>query len=84
MGWGFESPLPHNFREVVQLARTPVLGTGGRRFESCLPDKWRSGRVVYSSALEKHRSSKAGRRFESGLLRNLIVVERDTSRMGFV
>ena len=26
-------------REVVQLARTPVLGTGGRRFESCLPDK---------------------------------------------
>ena len=28
----------HTFREVVQLARTPVLGTGGRRFESCLPD----------------------------------------------
>ena len=46
-------------------------------------NKWRSGRVVYSSALEKHRSSKAGRRFESGLLRNLIVVERDTSNFGF-
>lgn len=28
------------YREVVQLARTPVLGTGGRRFESCLPDNY--------------------------------------------
>ena len=39
----------HTFREVVQLARTPVLGTGGRRFESCLPDHmawWTNGKVA--------------------------------------
>lgn len=40
----------HTYREVVQLARTPVLGTGGRRFESCLPDQnmtwWANGKVT--------------------------------------
>ena len=27
------------YRDVVQLARTPALGAGGRRFESSHPDK---------------------------------------------
>ena len=27
------------FRDVVQLARTPALGAGGRRFESSHPDQ---------------------------------------------
>ena len=25
-------------REIAQLGSAPVLGTGGRRFESCFPD----------------------------------------------
>ena len=36
-------PLPKNrdwhYRDVVQLARTPALGAGGRRFESSHPDQ---------------------------------------------
>ena len=36
---GFES-LPHRWtREVAQAGSAPGLGPGGRRFESCLPDK---------------------------------------------
>lgn len=26
------------FRDLVQLARTPALGAGGHKFESCNPD----------------------------------------------
>ena len=37
-------PLPKrnrdwHYRDVVQLARTPALGAGGRTFESYHPDK---------------------------------------------
>ena len=39
---GFES-LPHRqtvrTREVAQAGSAPGLGPGGRRFESCLPDR---------------------------------------------
>ena len=43
----FATPLKTMFfagnREVAQAGSAPGLGPGGRRFESCLPDKKESG-----------------------------------------
>ena len=35
----FATPLKKENREVAQAGSAPGLGPGGRRFESCLPDK---------------------------------------------
>lgn len=40
MGKGNQSAVHNNiFPELVQFDRTPVLGTGGREFESLIPDQ---------------------------------------------
>ncbi len=40
----FCHPFEKSKREVAQAGSAPGLGPGGRRFESCLPDKKQMGR----------------------------------------
>ena len=37
-----------DFRDVAQFGSAPVLGTGGRRFESCHPDIENSKKLLIS------------------------------------
>ena len=37
--WSSSWPLAKNVRDVAQLGSASVLGTEGRRFKSCHPDK---------------------------------------------
>ena len=37
--WAGSRPLVKNVRDVAQLGSASVLGTEGRRFKSCHPDK---------------------------------------------
>ena len=37
--WSGSRPLVKNVRDVAQLGSASVLGTEGRRFKSCHPDK---------------------------------------------
>ena len=40
----------HQVREVAQAGSAPGLGPGGRRFESCLPD-----RVTFQNVQKAHK-----------------------------